>query len=71
MECGDQAATSRALGPASWSEVIRLLLVGPWGQLMECGDGAATSRALGPAAWSEVIRLLLVGPWGQLHQGVW
>ena len=33
MECGDQAATSRALGPAAWSVVIRLLLVGPWGQL--------------------------------------
>ena len=33
MECGDQAATSRVLGPAAWSVVIRLLLVGSWGQL--------------------------------------
>ena len=33
MECGDQAATSRALGPAAWSVVMGLLLVGPWGQL--------------------------------------
>ena len=70
MECGDQAATSRALGPAAWSVVIRLLLVGPWASCMECGDQAATSRALGPAAWSVVMGLLLVGPWGQLH-GVW